>query len=313
VDLPNIVIVIGSSRDALRAREWELSAYTRIVAINNAWAVRPDWHHLVHPKDFPPERLPQTLKPGQQVHSWQDYVPAQNRFGGFVYAGGTMVFTTAYWALATLRPAVLAFIGCDMVYPVTGPTHFYGTGTPDPLRPDPTLQSLEAKSARLQVLAAQSGCLCVNLSVLPESRLIFPRLDHAALAQVAGQDAMQMRRERIARLNTHMRDEALGRERELGYYIEDGRYWRHFDSFDAKALADLDNRWLLAAGFVAPKPLAFCAIPLHMPPSTAPKAALIFLLCPRLLAACEGKATDYACGQVWHRSDGARGRFASHC
>ena len=44
-----------------------------------------------------------------------DYVPVQNDFGGFVYAGGTMTFTAGYWALGALKPSVLAFLGCDMV------------------------------------------------------------------------------------------------------------------------------------------------------------------------------------------------------
>jgi hypothetical protein len=240
-----IVLVIGSSPDAARARGWVLPAGTVIVAINNAWAVRPDWHHLVHPKDFPAERLPRVMAPGQHVHSWQDYVPAQNRFGGFVYAGGTMAFTTAYWALATLRPQVMAFVGCDMVYAANGDTHFYGMGRPDPLRDDPTLQSLEAKSARLQVLAAREGCACVNLTSLKESRLVFPRMDHGELESLTADGLAGLHR---SLPDPAALEAALSREQELGYYIADGRYWRHLASIDAGALADLDRRWLRAAG-----------------------------------------------------------------
>jgi len=71
-----------------------------------------------------------------------------------------MAFTAGYWALHALRPEVMGFIGCDMVYPKTGATHFYGTGTADPLRDDVTLQDLGAKSARLMVMAAAQGCAC---------------------------------------------------------------------------------------------------------------------------------------------------------
>ena len=78
-------------------------------------------------------------------------------FGGIVYAGATMAFTAGYWALSALQPRVLAYLGCDMIYP-QGQTHFYGTGAADPLRPDPTLQNLRAKSARLELLAARAGC-----------------------------------------------------------------------------------------------------------------------------------------------------------
>lgn len=42
--------------------------------------------------------------------------------------------------------------------------------------------------------------------------------------------------------------EAREHEAELGYYFADGRYWRHFEAMDAQALAELDQRWLLAAG-----------------------------------------------------------------
>jgi hypothetical protein len=85
-----------------------------------------------------------------------------------------MAFTAAYWALADLKPTVIAVLGCDMNYPKTGATHFYGTGTPDPLRTDITLRSLEAKASRLEALAALQGTAIVNLSDLP-SRLTFRR------------------------------------------------------------------------------------------------------------------------------------------
>ena len=85
--------------------------------------------------------------PGQRIVTEAEFVPAQNAYGGFVYAGATMAFTAAYWALHVLRPSVIAVYGCDMQYPAAGPTHFYGMGTPDPLRADITLRSLEAKSA----------------------------------------------------------------------------------------------------------------------------------------------------------------------
>jgi hypothetical protein len=50
-----------------------------------------------------------------------------------------MAFTTGYWALHALKPSVLAFVGCDMVYAASGNTHFYGSGEPDPLRDDLSL------------------------------------------------------------------------------------------------------------------------------------------------------------------------------
>ncbi len=92
-------------------------------------------------------------------------MPAQNAYGGFVYAGGTMAYTAAYWALSALHPRRRwPSSAATCTTPPRGATHFYGTGTPDPLRADITLRSLEAKSARLMILAALQGCAMVNLS-----------------------------------------------------------------------------------------------------------------------------------------------------
>jgi hypothetical protein len=174
------ILILGSAPMAVEARTWARRPFDAIVAINNAHAIRSDWDYLVYPWDFPANRLPRPA-PGQRLVSEENFVPAQNAHGGFVYAGGTMAFTAAYWALQALRPRCMAFFGCDMHYPSTGPTHFYGTGTADPLRPDVTLRSIEAKSARFMVLAARAGCRVVNLSTGP-SRLVFPRASRQSLS-----------------------------------------------------------------------------------------------------------------------------------
>jgi hypothetical protein len=143
-----------------------------------------------------------------------------------------MAFTAAYWALGALQPDVMAFFGCDLVYPASGPTHFYGQGTPDPLRDDVTLQSLEAKSARLQLVAAAQGCACVNISE-DESRLVFPRARLEALTEMNPVEFDQDTFEAIK-----------ARENALGYYVDSGRYWECVDRFDAEALAEIDALWL---------------------------------------------------------------------
>jgi hypothetical protein len=229
------VLILGSGPNVVAARGWPRAPFDHILAINNAYAVRPDWDSLIHPEDFPVDRRPRDLNPGQSIVTATDYVPAQNRYGGFVYAGGTMAFTAGYWALHHHRPRVLAFMGCDMVYPQSpgaGQSHFYGAGAADPLRADVTLQSLEGKSARLMILAAAQGCACVNLSG-DESRLIFPRAQpNDPAAHLPGQfDASA----------------AQAREAELGYMIASGRYWEAQERFDAAALRDLDLLWLEAA------------------------------------------------------------------
>lgn len=229
------VLMLGSAPAAVQAAEWPKAPFGQIVVINNAWRIRPDWDIAIYPWDFPQDRHP-TPGPGQSVVAEQAFVDAQNQFGGFVYGGGTMAFTTAYWILAALRPPVLAAFGCDMHYPATGPTHFYGAGTPDPLREDISLRSLEAKSARFLCIAARAGCAAVNLSDAP-SRLVWPRA-------------------RLADLNTPLRavidqdlvDQALALEAELDYFVPSGRYWEEKHRFQPEKLDEVDALWLRAAG-----------------------------------------------------------------
>ncbi len=226
-------LMLGSAPNATLARDYPRASFDRIVAINNAWAVRPDWDDLVCPWDFPVHRRP-TPQPHQRLILQEQFVPAQNQYGGFVYGGGTMAFTTAYWMLSALRPRVLAVLGCDMHYPASGPTHFYGTGSPDPLRADITLRSLEAKSARLMILAARQGCAMVNLSTGP-SRLVFPRASVANLPH------------RPAPYDAALVAEALAIEAALNYIVPSGRYWEAQARFDPAEVDALDALWLAAA------------------------------------------------------------------
>lgn len=232
----SVVLVLGSGPNVVETRDWPRHPFDRIVAINNAWAVRPDWDDLIHPDDFPAARMPRALAPEQRIIRAADYVPLQNELGGFVYAGGTMAFTAGYWALAAIKPRVIAMMGCDMVYAAQSQTHFYGTGTADPLRADVTLRSLEAKSARFMLMAAARGCAVVNLSQ-DASRLVFPRCTPhtTAIAQpqpydLAGAEA------------------ALAEEAQLGYYVPSGKYWKEEGRFDPAEIDALDRRWLKAAG-----------------------------------------------------------------
>ena len=233
-DTLNIVIVLGSGPKAIQAIEWDAGFWDQLVVINNAWRIRSDWDACVFPEDFPDENRPIDLATSQRLIQAEHFVPQQNQFGGVVYVGGTMVFTTAYWALGALKPDVMAFFGCDLVYPDSGPTHFYGTGTPDPLRKDVTLQSLESKAARLQLIAAKHGCSCVNLST-DRSRLVFPRATLERLSEV-----------RLMEADHQMTENVLTRERELGYQATSGRYWEFVEQFDSNALAHIDALWLEA-------------------------------------------------------------------
>lgn len=230
----SVVLILGSGPNVISSRDWARDPFDRIVAINNAWAVRPDWDDLIHPDDFPSERMPADNTPKQRIIRAADYVPMQNTLGGFVYAGGTMAFTAAYWALAALKPHVIAVLGCDMIYPTATNTHFYGTGAADPLREDITLRSLEAKSARLMAMAARQNCAMVNLSI-DESRLLFPRSTPENAANA-----------RPLPMNEDIMAAALAQEKSLGYYVPSGKYWKEKDRFDTAAIDALDALWLKA-------------------------------------------------------------------
>lgn len=223
------ILILGSGPNVTQAATWPRTPFDSIVAINNAWRVRDDWDYLVHPSDFPEDRQPLVLQRGQTIITHETYVPAQNALGGFVYAGGTMTFTASYWALHQVQPSVMAYLGCDMTYGGT-PSHFYGQGTADPLRNDVTLRSLEAKSARLQAIAARQGCACINLSGDP-SRLVFERGTAADLTARAV-------------LNDAAIDHALRLEEQAGYSVPSGKYWKEEHRFDTSVIDEIDAAWV---------------------------------------------------------------------
>ena len=252
---PRVTLLLGSAPDVVRCVPWPKQAFAGIVAINNAWRVRPDWDVLVHAGDFPPERMP--ARQAEIVNPLQ-YVPAQNSFGGFVYAGGTMSLTAAYWTVHSRKPDVLAVLGCDMIYDRPGNTHFYGAGHADPLREDVTLQSLEAKAARLLIHALRRGTLCVNLSDLPRSRLVFPKLSFDEVRGLSPAGVAAMKADLRAGLDLKALEAAEEKEAELGYFYEHGMYWKHLDEIDAAELARIDQLWLAAAGKLMDRPLEEC-------------------------------------------------------
>jgi hypothetical protein len=237
------VLIVGSAPDALRTASWDTSFFSHIIAINNAWMACPSWNYLIFPDDFPKERHPcaDALK-GKQIVTAQEFVPIQNEFGGFVYAGGTMAFTAGYWALGALKPDVIAYIGCDMIYDAKPGqmTHFYGCGAADPLRADVTLQSLEAKSLRLQALAGRKSCAVVNLSNQQTSRLLFPRIELQTLEEMTQNPPTTI-------FNKLAVENALRAESELGYMVESGRYWEKYDQLDSHKLHAIDALWLRIA------------------------------------------------------------------
>ena len=228
------VLILGSAPNALLAKNWSLASINSLVTINNAWKIRSDWTHNIFPTDFPLKKRP-TPTPSQRLVSANEYVPIQNTFGGFVYAGGTMAITAAYWTLAILKPTNLFFLGCDMIYG-SGKTHFYGVGKPDPLRKDISLRSLEAKTTRFECFASLSGCSVFNLSKETESRLVYRRKDFSKLNTYLIERPREIDRIKFAA--------ALKIERKLNYFVNDGKYWKHEYKFETKEIDELDKIWL---------------------------------------------------------------------
>lgn len=237
------VLIVGSAPDAVRAAEWDTSFFSQTVVINNAWKAFSSWDYLIYPEDFPQERQPSAAQLcGKKPVTAAEFVPVQNDYGGFVYAGGTMCFTAGYWALGALQPDVIAYLGCDMVYPTIpgSKSHFYGQGTPDPLRPDVTLQSLEAKSLRLLALAQQQGCMIMNLSQRPNSRLMVPRIEIQPLLDMTDTPP-------YLPINAQAMKAALQAESQLGYWVPSGKYWEESQKFDKEKLKHIDALWLATA------------------------------------------------------------------
>ncbi len=244
-------LILGSGPAALDARAFPRQDFDNFVAINNAWRVSDDWNFLIHPDDFPADRMPELVRQDQTIITSADYVSLQNQYGGFIYAGGTMAFTAGYWALAALKPKIMGFFGCDMTYSKPQ-THFYGKGTADPLRADISLQSLEAKSARLMILAALEGNLCVNFTNGDETRLVFPKFSTSAVAQWTKADVDLELEKIISTLDFDVVDAALATEKRLGYFVESGKYWDEQQRFNGAKLRELDGLWLTAAGLSVP-------------------------------------------------------------
>jgi len=241
----NIVLIVGSAPDALTIKQRDLSLFSNCVVINNAWKLTKDWDYLIYPEDFPDKNLPpDVILTKKKIVTAREFVPEQNFFGGFVYGGGTMAFTAGYWVLGALKPDVIAYLGCDMIYKAKNGTtnHFYGNGQADPLRSDITLQSLEAKSARLMAFAQINNCSVVNLSELPESRLLFPRVSTIQLFKEIDQKNSLCAYD--LKLDSKFVKRALDLEKELGYMIPSGRYWEFLKEFDHLKLSEIDSLWL---------------------------------------------------------------------
>ena len=145
-----------------------------------------------------------------------------------------MAFTAAYWALGKLKPDLIAFLGCDMIYEGKN-THFYGSGTADHLRKDPSLRSIEAKANRFEYFANKMCCDVVNISDTDISRLTYQKV---AVSELDSYNRSPRK------LNSTVVLEALSMENSLNYFVESGKYWKEIDKFDLSKIDELDSLWL---------------------------------------------------------------------
>lgn len=122
------ILILGSGLTAPLIKDINLKNW-KVLAINNAWKLGVyDW--LIYPNDF--NSIPTDDRINHIQHF--DYFSAiKNIAGTQSERGNTMMFNAAYYAIAKGAKNI-GFLGCDMHYPASGNTHFYGTGTPDPLR-----------------------------------------------------------------------------------------------------------------------------------------------------------------------------------
>jgi hypothetical protein len=246
------VLVIGSGPNAAEAADFPRSAFDSIVAINNAWQVRPDWDYSIFPPDFPPEKRAPEAKGSQSLISTDEYLPAMNRAGGLPLCGATMAFAAGYWALHGLAPRVIAFIGCDMDYtPKEGKTHFYGTGTPDPLRKNISLRNLQAKSGRLFLKGLRENTLFVNLSTSPKSELLFPRASVPKLESLARARSVvtrQLLHKSFWKSSAQAVRASMLEKKAPEEYTQSKVYWKFNDRDDIQVVVDqIDTLWQQAA------------------------------------------------------------------
>ena len=95
---------------------------------------------------------------------------------------------------------------------------------------------------RLMALSDAHHCAVVNLSALPESRLLFPRVSRQDLADLAvRQHLLTQQRDMLDAAGIAS---ALQAEQNLGYMVSSGRYWEHADEFDKTKLSAIDSLWL---------------------------------------------------------------------
>lgn len=166
-------------------RAWYVREGFVIAAINNAWQVPDleDLHLWLHPSDFRGAPAPDMI-PRNSTWRYGELGYVTGKTGNWVIGPHWLrgVRLTVTDALVHLLNEALVdgvrltmhVAGCDMQYPATGQTHFYGTGIADPLRYS---EGELARALReVQGFYDQHGATLINASDATETRLPFARI-----------------------------------------------------------------------------------------------------------------------------------------
>lgn len=157
-----------------------------IVAINNGWMAYEDWDHWVRSGDFNGTR-PHSIKPHQI--ECMNYGKILNMYGGHKKCGYSITLCAGYYALYTLKPSIIGFLGADMNYTPDkeGNTHIYGLGNDIKKRgiPDPDRMVQQYSKGnenylndiymRFHTIAKENECDVYNLSSVKDTRLPYPK------------------------------------------------------------------------------------------------------------------------------------------
>jgi len=182
------VLLIGSGLSAkLIAHNETIFKDMTVVAVNHGHLVCDYWSYWVHAPDYKGQKP--VLTP-DQIEVYR-YAKILDRYGGHRACGYSIMLCASYWALDTLKPKKMYYLGADMNYTPQpdGSTHIYGVGLdikkgqPDPDRmakmyaakgQEPA-EYLREVYMRFYNIAVEKGVEVFNLSDDPQSRLPYPK------------------------------------------------------------------------------------------------------------------------------------------
>lgn len=174
-ELHKTLTIVGSGRTARLVNDYFSKDREAIVwALNNAWTAVNDYDKIFYSDDFPAQRKPPAHVLSRMGLSGPIYYPKIQYFNGILLCGATIALAAGYTAISMMPFSQISFFACDMNYG-EGQTHFYGVGSPDPLRRDPSLQNIRAKFLRLFYFGLKQRCLIINASPELETLLSLPR------------------------------------------------------------------------------------------------------------------------------------------